>query len=442
MGIASTSGFGNESYKTFISTRMAPFSVTRFMPFASTATLILFLSRSSFDALSVFGYLMSVFMVATTILTMPLMVVGNLVARNPNNNGIGIYFYSGILLAFILGVIAAAINYAIVTYYVSFDGMTGFTYAKVIPYVTLYLLSIVVLSINSFLYIYMEALGLQRSVSRSKLISSISTIGFIVIALGVLNPKSPLAYSMGSFILGEGLLLCSLLMFLVFRNCKECLIPPPKSRYLRLLPMHNIMSLGLPVAVGMGGQKAIYYLINDRLLTLDIDYVGMLSVFSSISALVLIPVAAFCQANSLAVSRKPGKCFDNFFYSVAGWVLVIVPTLFIGCVFFPVLVRLFGLNDELAGYDASILLALVVFVVSSGILTFATSALRGMRDTFVPQVAITSVMLMLFIPLIWSNLFDDASFVSIIYSQSLFLFLCGVAMTIRYFQKSMQIYEY
>lgn len=442
MAIATNSNVvNNAGYNRYIVERIFPFSISRLMPFISTACLTLFLARASFDGLSVFGYLMSVFMIVTTILLMPLMVVGNLIAGKKKTLVLRTYLYTGIMLAFFLGAISMSINYAILDTIVPFNSFSGVRKEQIRLSANIYLSSTIIMGVNTFLFTYMEAVGQQRNVSISKTISSVSSVVFIITTLGVLESECPLIYAMGSFLLSEVILVILLAGSLFLSKSKKHLIQCQPFNYLQYKAAREVMRLGLPIGIGMGIQKIVYYLLNERLLSIDMQYVALLSVFSSITALLLIPIGAFSQANSLYISRKNGNCLYSFVPSLAGWSSLTGSILILGWLSFPYLLSLFGAEIPGSENKLKLLWAFMALTISSGFLTFATSALRGVHDTLVPQVAINCVMIGLFIPLIWSGLFVKASFTSFIYVQSSFLLLCGAALVIRYYSISKRIYN-
>jgi Na+-driven multidrug efflux pump len=432
MGIAgSKERLLKESYLQFILPKIAPYTVSRAAPFLSTVSVTLFLANVDFSSLSVFGYLLAIFAIVSTVLTMPLAMVGNISVSSKNSAfSQQVVLVSSLALAMILTPLSIFSNYVIYDIFVDVSGFADGIVKTAEKAVLVYLIGTFFSGISLPIFYFLEARGYQGSVYKAKVISLLST--WLMLAYYFFGaPAEPLVWAFACMLVADVVFFFSVLYILMSKA----------GEYFRWRGFcfdkrvaNKVFVLGWPVAVGLSVQKVLYYLINERALSINSDYVGLLSIFGSLSTLFLIPVISFAQANSLYVSkqRAAGCSIVKLGESALVFLSVVVVSCALCAILFPFLFEVFNLGGATLLSGSLFLLSLVLFIFSSGSLTFLTGALRGLEDTFAPQLIINCVMMVVFIPVVWLSAFDQAEFHAIVNLQSLFLMVCALVLAARY----------
>lgn len=160
-----------------------------------------------------------------------------------------------------------------------------------------------------------------------------------------------------------------------------------------------ILSLGLPIALGLSGQKFYFYLLNERLAYLDTRLLSELAIFTTLTGILLIPFAALSQAHSLYISKTPENRPRSYLFGLGWFAVISTLLLMLGAFFGDALFSLIG-GSALAGTPA-MLGTLALFLVSNGLLSMTMGHLRGMNDTLRPQLIANLTIFIVLVPLIY-----------------------------------------
>ncbi|PSJ81265.1 hypothetical protein C7N83_01615 [Neisseria iguanae] len=92
-------------------------------------------------------------------------------------------------------------------------------------------------------------------------------------------------------------------------------------------------------------QKIIFYFVTEQMLTFSTEYVALLSVFSSITLLLQIPLIAFSQANSLYISGNKNFSRLQFYQNIAYMLGIFMFTMGISYLAYPYLLQLLNVKN-------------------------------------------------------------------------------------------------
>ncbi|MBF8224528.1 hypothetical protein [Halomonas sp. 328] len=418
-------------YLQFILPKIVPYTVSRAAPFLSTVSVTLFLANVDFSSLSVFGYLLSIFVIASTVLTMSLAMVGNVsISSNNSASGQQVLLMSSLALAMILVPLSILSNYIIYDVFVDVSGFSDGMVETAETAVFVYLLGTFFSGVGLPIFYFLEARGKQKSLYKVKVISLFITLAMLSYYF-IGTPVEPLVWAFICMLVADVFFLLSMLCIL-FSKRGECF--DFRGFNFDVKVAQKIFLLGWPVAVGLAVQKGLYYLINERALSINADYVGLLSIFGSLATFFLIPIISFAQANSLYVSKQ--RAAGCSIVKLGESSLVLLSVITVSCalcaISFPFLFEVFNLRGAALVPGSLFLISLFLFIFSSGLLTFLTSALRGLEDTLTPQLVINCIMMVVFVPVVWLSAFDQAEFQTIVNLQSLFLMACALILAARY----------
>ncbi|NYZ69731.1 hypothetical protein H0A36_27345 [Endozoicomonas sp. SM1973] len=421
------------SYEKFVLPRLLPFSISRILPFITTFILTVVLANKSISGLAIFGYIMSMFMVATTLLTMPLAIVGNFAAKSSSNEELSSLFTSGAVLSIGLSIAATVIN--LIIYQSIFKSSPLYDNNPNVDHSAyIYLAAVFLLGINTFLFTFLEAKDCQKKVAKAKAISSSLSVAYITISIYIYNTDS-IIVAFSSFLVTEVSIL--FLLLVVTRSYSKSIdtgLLSLEHKKIKPAIIINILKVGMPIAAGLTIQKLVFFLLNERLSNINESFVAILSIFGSITTLLLIPIVSYSQANSLFVSTNSYKKY-KLLTSIKFLSAVILGVLVIGYISSPYIFSLFNIKNIDSNTMENLFASIAIFVTARAFLAYTTSSLRGIHDTFIPQVCINFTLTAVFIPLIWTKPFNDASFEEVINVQSTLILICSSILFVRLYCK-------
>lgn len=221
---------------------------------------------------------------------------------------------------------------------------------------------------------------------------SVLSLCYIAVAYSVAGAEDFIDWAMGYFFCGELLLLLGLLKLSCQRGLSFC------PRYCALTA-RNILTLGLPIALGLAGQKLYFYLLNEKLAMVLPALLAQLSVCMSGLGLLMIPIIAYCQAHSLYVSsyrQNRSILYLKGLLGVCGLVVLLLSLLSVTGKFI-----FYWLGSNIIPFDGMTFITLACLLGSGSVLSLSTSHLRGLRDTLAPQMMMNIIMLSILIPIIY-----------------------------------------
>lgn len=374
--------------------RRAFFSLTvsRFAPYCGITFLLAMVAHNQESDLAFVAYVLAVYSVVAVMISMSLAATGNLIAGHVDSplekkN----LFRGGFSASIVMASLALITSCAI---YRLADYLPGARMGadKVAALSSIYIGAIPLLVINTFLHFFHEASGAARRCSMIKAGVTVCACAYLCGVLYVVKGDSFIYWAMGYFLLNETLLLIALLRLSTRRElgfsplyCKRT--------------MRNVAVLGIPIALGMAGQKLYFFLLNERLAGLMSVLVAQLSVYMSMIGFIMIPVIAYCQAHSLYISRYAEKSSGSYIKGQLGLMVVMVVVL--GGLLMAGDTLFFWVGGEVVVFDREAFLSTSALFLTASVLSLSTSHLRGLCDTLAPQLMMNVVMLSVLVPIIY-----------------------------------------
>lgn len=387
------------TYTQYMRARLAPLTTSRIMPYCGITFLLALTAHNQASDVALIAYVLAIFSVVSVMASMSLGAMGNLVAecagdvRQKENLfrggfGIALVMASGVLL---IGVMLAS----------AVPWLPGalMDVNKIRYLAFIYIMAIPLLVVNTFLHFFHEANGDAGVCSWVKMVSTLCCVVYLCVAYKVSENGQFVYWAMAYFVFGEALLL--LCMVLLTWRRKFNFIPVYCKR-----TVLNVTRLGLPIALGLAGQKLYFYLLNERLAVLMPGGVAQLSVYMSVVGLLLIPVVAYCQAHSLYISGQADGSWRSYLKGQTG--LLGLTGLMLGVLLLSGGRLFFWLGENIVPFDQRAFITTAVLLSSSAILSLSTSHLRGLRDTLAPQLIMNTLMLSVLVPIIYLVRVDSA----------------------------------
>ncbi|CAB3852428.1 hypothetical protein LMG1861_01879 [Achromobacter piechaudii] len=375
------------------------FIASRLFPFLGVSIAAALLAHKNINDLPLFAYVLAIYSVVSTLFSMPLAAVGNIYHYQKSKLSSQTIFEDGFKIALIFAICAFSVA-LLVFFFLSGPGFKSIDKGKFYFLSIIYIPAIPLLVINTYLHIFYESTDGSYFCARIKRWCISIGCATLVLAFFISKREFFLYFALGYFFLIE-------MLILVF------LIRLSKSQgYFFAIKKHtnifrDVVSLGFPIAAGLAGQKIYYYLLNEKLLSIDSSLVGDLSICMSVIGCLTIPLIAFSQMHSVYTSKNIAVESSLYRKGLVGCAaLVVLITVFL-CLAGKFFFYVFG--------DGSLEFSWVTFwvtvfsITSSGYFMVTASHLRAMSDTFTPQVAINFVMLAILVPIIYLFGFYDAS---------------------------------
>lgn len=413
--------FGEPDYFNNIRSKIIPFITSRVVPFAGFTLITVMIARLNYPELGTFTYLTAMFSLPVVLMSMPLAMVGNFSAESKKTGESGSeIFLSGLPLAILLSVSGGLIAAIMLFYFVSpVDknvNLAGEIYCICVPF----------LIINTYLFYYIESYISNKIMAKVKIASTfISAVA--IVSLSVVVDKIVTWHVFSVFLLIEIILFCLYSWVIASHsdgNLKQGLCSKVTEASKKLIV------IGLPVALGLTGQKAVYFLITQRINDINSSLVADLSVMMSISGILSLPFAALAQIHSLFVSESDFKFhYQIFKQGIICGCIAIFSILIIGTGGYYFLLKLYNAAPVL--YNLNYFLSISSLFVASSLMLLSMSHLRALHDTLYPQSIAVLILLVGFIPVIWLHTFKDDALYKIIYIQAAFTMLIFVVLSFR-----------
>ncbi|UKL12807.1 hypothetical protein [Pseudomonas savastanoi] len=385
-------------YLQNIKKNLLSFIESRLFPFFGVSISAALLAHKNIHDLPEFAYTLAVYSVVSTVFSMPLASIGNIFHLHRDKLTPQAIFEEGFKISIVFSVCAFFV--AILVYFslagagLKIDGENFFLLSAI------YIPAIPLLVLNTYLHIFHESTGASYICAKIKRWSILSGCAVLGLAFFISKDKFFSYFAIGYFSLVEILILVSLALLskrqgYVFEANKKSAI------------LNDVVSLGFPIAAGLAGQKLYYYLLNEKLLSLDSSLAGHLSICMSVIGLLSIPLVAFSQMHSVYTSKNIAT--ENNLYLkgiVTCTALILLVSIFLLIGGKP-LFYVFG--DNSLEFSEKAFLVISFSMASSGFFMVTTSHLRAMSDTLTPQIIINLVMLFILIPIIYFTSIDNVS---------------------------------
>lgn len=413
--------FGEPDYFKNIRSRIIPFITSRVVPFAGFTLITVMIARLNYPELGTFTYLTAMFSLPVVLMSMPLAMVGNFSAASKKTGESGSeIFLSGLPLAVILsvsgGFIAAFMLFYLVNTVDPNVDLAGRIYCFCVPF----------LIINTYLFYYIESYISNKIMAKVKIASTfISAVA--ILSLSVFVDEIVTWHVFSVFLLIEIILFCLYVWVTVSHSDANL----RQGIGLKITEASKkLIVIGLPVALGLTGQKAVYFLITQRINDINSSLVADLSVMMSISGILSLPFAAFAQIHSLFVSENDFKFHYQIYKQgvVCGCIAIFsILILGVGCYYF--LLELYNAAPDL--YSINYFVSISALFVASSLMLLSMSHLRALHDTLYPQSIAVLILLAGFIPVIWLHTFKSNALYKVIYIQAAFTMIIFVALSFR-----------
>ena len=379
-------------YEEHMRRSLCSLTVSRITPYCGIAFLLALVAHKQASDLACISYVLAIYSVLVVMASMPLAATGNLIAEHIDSlQETKHLFRGGFSVSIIMAVVALCISCVMLSLTAYLPG-ARMDINKVQVLACIYIGAIPLLVINTFLHFFHEASGAARLCSLIKAGVTVCGCTYLCVALYVVKGGYFIYWAMGYFLLSETLLLIALLRLSKVRQFGF------SPRYC-VKTVRNVIALGVPIALGLSGQKLYFYLLSEKLATLMSLLVAQLSIYMSVLGLIMIPVIAYCQGHSLYISRHAERCAVSYLKGQAG--LLIVMGALIGGLWATGHAVFFWLGGEVVVFDREAFLSTCFLFLTGSTLTLSTAHLRGLRDTLAPQLMMNMVMLSVLVPIIY-----------------------------------------
>ncbi|UJR52618.1 hypothetical protein [Dickeya zeae] len=415
--------FGNNNdYILNFYKKIFPFCVSRFAPYIGFMIITIVMARYNREELAIFSYFTAMFALPITILSMPLAMIGNLVTSGQRDGKSGgAIFLSGMPLAIILSISGFFISWGIGKFFLNlYDKESYLVYICCVPF----------LIFNNYLFFFIESFISSGFIAKVKLFLSLLSSLLISLISFYLNDMKAV-YVFWSFLFIE-------VSFFFFYGgiilYKKIDFKLKDLNYKRTTS--QLINFGSPIAIGLAGQKLVYFLLTQRLMGINPLYVSDLSVIMSVIGLISIPVGAFSQIHSLFVSER--KFPEQYGFFKIGLFLILLICLFIMLLlsfFMKEVMMLYG-NGALLN-NTSVYISIFLLFITSSYMQLGMSHLRAINDTLIPQGVANIVLIILFLPIIWMPSFSSMNVPSFIIVQAACLFIICLFLFLRVKSKAL-----
>ncbi len=373
--------------RTFI-----PFTTTRILPYCGITFLLALVAHNRASDVSLIAYVLAIYSVLAVIVSMSLGATGNLIAEHVGDpQEKARLFRGGFSVAMLMALVALLLGLLMLVFTVYLPG-AQMDVSSVYSLSAIYIGAIPLLVINTFLQLFHEASSDYQACSMIKSIVTVFSVLYLCVAFLMAGAAVFIYWAMGYFLFSEALLLLCLLSLSWQRNLSFSPLYCTRT-------VQNITALGFPIAFGLAGQKLYFYLLNEKLAAVMSVWVAQLSVYMSVVGLFMIPVIAYCQAHSLYISRHAEQRLTSYSKGQLGvWALVVLLLCVLSVTGRAIF---FWVGEEIVVFDRDAFISLSCLLASGSVLSLSTSHLRGLRDTFAPQLIMNAVMLSVLVPIIY-----------------------------------------
>ncbi|WP_027710543.1 hypothetical protein [Dickeya chrysanthemi] len=408
-------GDNNDYFLNFYK-KIFPFCTSRFSPYIGFMIITIVMARYNREELAVFSYFTAFFALPVTILSMPLAMIGNLVVSGQRDGESGgAIFLSGIPLGIVLSISGFFISWVIGALFLnSYDKESYQIYIYCVP----------LLIFNNYLFFFIESFLSSGFIAKIKVFFSLISSFFIALIAFYLNDIKAI-YVFVSFLFMEVSFLFFYVGIIFYKkinwNVKDVNYKRTSSQ---------LIKFGSPIAIGLAGQKLVYFLLTQRLMGINPLHVSDLSVVMSVVGLIGIPVGAFSQIHSLFVSeRKLSEQYNLFKVGVFFILSICFIIMLLFSIFGKEILMLYGNNPLLN--NTTVYVSIFLLFITSSYMQLGMSHLRAINDTLIPQGIANIVLIIFFLPIIWMPSFNNMAVSGFIIVQSSCLFIICVFLFFR-----------
>ena len=381
------------NYSQSILKTLPSFILSRFISLGGISLVFVLVAHKTPEHLALFSYVVALLSVISTVLPLFLATAGNeaasLMAKPADLHS---FFSGGFTLSLLIGTLTAIVCTLSVQLATETSGVQQWDREAFWSLSALYILATPLIATNTFLYLFYESTGKANWVASIKLKTTLGCSGFLAGSFLLSNAENFKFYAMIYFPLIE----LSTLFFLTSTPYQRRLFSIRNAKKI----FEPLLRKGVPIAVGMSGQKIYFYLLMERLLRIDNTLPSALSVFMTVAGLSLVLPAALTQLHSFQVSRHLDLS-KGFYRTGLIWMagLLLATTVFFS-VTGPFIFYIVG--GEVTHYNVPLFFTLIAFIFSNSFLSLAVAHLRARGETLLPQLVINIIMLGLLTPLLYS----------------------------------------
>ncbi|HEY1028435.1 MAG TPA: hypothetical protein VGE28_12525 [Pseudomonas sp.] len=372
--------------------------MSRLFPFFGVSIAAALLAHKHISDLPAFAYALAVYAVVAAIFSTPLAVAGNIVHAHGESGGQG-FFGDGFKVALVFSACSLLCSVAVL-FLLSAVELNTATAGRLYAVSAVYVLAIPLLVVNTYLHVFHESTGAAGACASIKRKSVAVGCAFLIVSFFVVDDECFVFSAMGYFLLVEVLVLMWLIKLSWGR--KLCFVYRGRSRVL-----NEVVLLGGPMAAGLVGQKLYYYLLNEKLLSVQEALVGELSICMSVIGCLSIPLVAFSQLHSVYVSKMRGGESNLYVQGFFACTLLIATV--VGALSFSGALLFYVFGGGSLEFTAAAFGVMAFFVLGSGYLMAVVAHLRALNDTLVPQVLVNAIMLGVLLPVMYFFVLDGAS---------------------------------
>lgn len=380
------------SYNEHLKKNYAPILVSRTVPIIGVSLVFSILARNDSDGLAIFAYTLALFSIISAITSMCLSAAGNVIAApSQDKHSSQATFSAGLFLSCTIAATATLLSIALASMISWFPGAQTLCPYTITYLALIYTACIPMAVINTFLHLFHEGAGNAAACAKTKTFATCAGIAFLIPAW-IYGEEHLLAIGMSYFVVIELITFLTLIIF-------------SRARGLSIAPRYNarttaiLFKLGLPVAIGLAGQKLYFYLLNERMAVLDTNLISQLSVFMTLSGLLLLPYVALGQAHSLYISKTLLDRHHSYWMGLSWLCLITLIFATVGVLLGEWLLEFVG--GSVLVPSGTLFITLLLFLFSNGLLSLAMGHLRGAGDTLTPQIAVNVMIFSTLIPVVY-----------------------------------------
>ena len=397
------------TYHAFMRASLPAFIISRIIPWLGVSLALSLIAHRSPSDLAVFSYVLALFSVVSGLLPMLLATSGNVTASLSGNEAARCdFFTAGFTIALFIAVISGLLCLGVFLCALNLSSMRNIDMQSFKVLSLIYIPAVPLLSLNLFLQLFHEASGKSSHCSRIKaFVTLVGTLGLLIMyeySTSELFTYGAMAY----FLITELVVLICLLK--LSRPYKHFSLREAKNT------ARSLLTQGLPIAIGLGGQKLYFYLTIEHLATADTALVAQFSLFMSIVGIVTLPAMALSQIHSLHTSQHTRASAENYRLGLS-WLAGLVSGISF-LLFFAGRGLFTFISGAVIDYSPGFYTAAVFFLATSACLGLALAHLRARDDTSVPQLIINMLMLGGVIPLVYGISWQDQHVTTLIYLQA------------------------
>jgi len=381
------------TYNYHLKSLFIPMLISRATPLAGITLVFALVAHKTSEGLAIFAYTLALFSIISTLTAMCLSATGNVIARpTEDTSSAQDIFSAGLYVSGLAAGIATLCSCALLAGLHYFPGAKNLDTSAVAGLASLYIACIPLTIINTFFHLFHESSGFASACSRIKMVS-ITTGGCLLGgAYELFSPGYFLSSAIVFFIVTEAI---SFVAYALLSHRRGFHFRPKYHARKAML----LLKMGVPIAVGLGGQKVYFYLLNERLAALQGALVAQLSVFMTVAGLLLLPFMALSQAHSLFVSQVTGSTRQPYRHGLF-WLVMLIGALLI---FVGIAGKLLlsAVGGPVLEASPAFFATMACFLVSNGLLALNMGHLRGAGDTLVPQLTVNAVIFAALVPVFY-----------------------------------------